>query len=140
MKLNYVGDGEEELEEDEILAKNMSYIVCMMVFLIFTGIIIMLMLTVPKVPQNAHVPVLLWSLMILFSVAVDVESSVHPRLGLGWVILETFLIWVSDKKQHYVNLLIVKYRRLLNVYKSDSIQTILNDLFYFTFYHFGFKK
>jgi hypothetical protein len=52
-----IGDGEED--KDDILAKNMLYIVFMMVLLILTGIIITLMLLpVPKVPQNAHIPVL----------------------------------------------------------------------------------
>ncbi|OXA58650.1 Adenylate cyclase type 3 [Folsomia candida] len=92
----HFGDEDEELDKADILAKNMVYIVCMMVLLIFAGIIILLMLLpIPRVPQNAHIPVLIWSLLILLSVAVDMESSVSPRLGIGWAILETFLIWVT---------------------------------------------
>jgi hypothetical protein len=77
LRQQFSGDG-EELEKADVLVKNMLYVVCMMVLLIFTGIVIMLMLLpVPKVPQNAHVPVLLWSLLIILSVAVDMESSVR---------------------------------------------------------------
>lgn len=95
VRQQFVSDG-KELDNADILSKNMLYIGLMTVLLILTGIVITLMLLpIPNVPKNAHIPVIVWSVLIVFSVSVDVESSVHPRLGLGWVILETFLIWVS---------------------------------------------
>jgi hypothetical protein len=90
---NFIEDSDEKADP---MIKNKLYLTIMMVLLILTTIVVTFMLLpLPNIPKNAHIPVLLWSTTILFSVSFDVESSVHPRIGLGWTILETFLIWIT---------------------------------------------
>jgi len=88
--------GESSEDSKDPMSRNKLYLTIMMVLLILTTIVVTFMLLpLPKIPKNAHIPVILWSTLILFSVSLDVESSVHPRVGLGWTFLETFLIWIT---------------------------------------------
>lgn len=69
------------------------FLLCLLIACAFT--VTFMLLPFRSCPRNHHVPVLIWSLTILCSVACNVESSVHPRLALGWILLETFLIWIT---------------------------------------------
>lgn len=75
---------------------NLYFVVCLFCLLIacvFT--VTFMLLPFRSCPKNHHIPVIIWSATILCSVACNVESSVHPRLALGWILLETFLIWIT---------------------------------------------
>jgi hypothetical protein len=73
------------------------YMVTSFALLGLTSVVTLFMLICPgSCRGNAHLPVLLWSANILMSIVLRSEDSSLPlRLGLGWLLLETFLIWVT---------------------------------------------
>lgn len=79
------------------LSSGNLYFVCALFCLLIACVFVVSFMLLPfkRCPRNHHVPVIIWSATILCSVCCDIESSVHPRLAFGWILLETFLIWIT---------------------------------------------
>ena len=91
------GDGAASYQMSEYSEVNENvFIVCTYIILTMTAIIIVFMLLPLRFcHRNPHIPVLLWSVSILLPIALRSDQSMPLRVGLGWVLVETFLIWVT---------------------------------------------
>jgi len=76
---------------------DMIYMVVSFVLLGATLLLTLLILILPGFSKgNPHLPILIWTTHILVAIGLRSDEAALPlRLGLGWVLLEVFLIWVT---------------------------------------------
>lgn len=76
---------------------DMIYMAVSFVLLGATLLLTLLILILPGFSKGSpHLPILVWMTHILVSVGLRSDEAALPlRLGLGWVLLEIFLIWVT---------------------------------------------
>jgi len=131
-------DGRDEFfrlhAEDPPSAFNSYFLVVMLVLLSLNFLVALAMLLPLKKlqPKNPHIPALLWLGTILASVSFRTETSIHTRSGLGWALLETFLIWVTlpwrMKMASFYSLTFAILFVTFSAYRERHVQNLSNQV------------